>query len=574
MVAVILIFGQSLQAENEVEPVSAQSVWDNDSRKAGYYFLEAWLAMQRGDSGSYYELLKRASELNPDNSAVNYYKGYCKLFLAKSDSAHDEAFALMKSHLLVHPEDVIEARRYAMLNIKLGRFDEASDTYRRILKEFPRYTDDKYALARSLTMGKHFGDAIAVYDSLEVSEGITPQISMQKINLYLSLNDTTNALREARRLYETAPNALSNNDIMGHVYQHVGMLDSAYVYYDRMEKIDPNSADAALAKVAYYYEKKDSVQMDKHMYRALTNENMPIEQKVDELTRYIRTMYQDGDSSQRVVNLFNVILSQHPHEAAVRRLFGAYLSDKKDFNGASEQLSYALDIEPTNIDDWKNLMVVNMLGKNYDKALSAAEKALEYNPADIQLLMYIPLIYTQLKQYGKAVETCEIALHNVDSLDTQMQSDIYGMMGDAYHAAGDTLKAFNIYDKALELYPGNPGVLNNYAFFLACGNKELDKAEKMSSEAVRAEPENVSYLDTYAWVFFKKRNLDLAKLYMEQALKYSQEPSAEMYEHYGDILFFIGDPAKANEQWKKALELDPENKILNEKVKKQTYVYE
>ena len=56
------------------------------------------------------------------------------------------------------------------------------------------------------------------------------------------------------------------------------------------------------------------------------------------------------------------------------------------------------------------------------------------------------------------------------------------------------------YDKALENNPKNYGALNNYSYYLALLGRDLDKAERMSGEVIKANPENATYLDTYAWV--------------------------------------------------------------------------
>ena len=43
--------------------------------------------------------------------------------------------------------------------------------------------------------------------------------------------------------------------------------------------------------------------------------------------------------------------------------------------------------------------------------------------------------------------------------------------------------------------------------------KDLDKAEEMSYKTVKAEPNNSTYLDTYAWILFVKGNYAEARLF-------------------------------------------------------------
>lgn len=74
-------------------------------------------------------------------------------------------------------------------------------------------------------------------------------------------------------------------------------------------------------------------------------------------------------------------------------------------------------------------------------------------------------------------------------------------MGDVYHSAGDKEKSYEMYEKALSYNASNIPVLNNYSYFLAMEGRDLDKAERMSAQTVKAEPDNATYLDTYAWIF-------------------------------------------------------------------------
>jgi len=90
----------------------------------------------------------------------------------------------------------------------------------------------------------------------------------------------------------------------------------------------------------------------------------------------------------------------------------------------------------------------------------------------------------------------------------------------------------------------------------------------MSSMAISLEPENATFMDTYAWVLFKQKNYSLAKSCMRTALEKSKDPSGVLYEHYGDILYMNGDKEEAIKMWKKALELnDSECGDLEYKIK-------
>ena len=114
-------------------------------------------------------------------------------------------------------------------------------------------------------------------------------------------------------------------------------------------------------------------------------------------------------------------------------------------------------------------------------------------------------------------------------------------------------------------------MLNNYAYFLAVEGRDLEKAEHMSRRAIEAEPGNATYLDTYAWVMYMLQRYDEALTYITRAFEADSQPSAELYEHAGDIHFRLGNVSQALQYWCKALDQKREagevDKDLEKKIK-------
>ena len=74
-------------------------------------------------------------------------------------------------------------------------------------------------------------------------------------------------------------------------------------------------------------------------------------------------------------------------------------------------------------------------------------------------------------------------------------------------------------------------------------------------------------------MFFRQGNYTMALMYIRSAIENDTEgDSADIFDHYGDILFFNGQTEQAVEQWRKAAELDPDNELLQRKVQQQTYL--
>jgi Tfp pilus assembly protein PilF len=89
----------------------------------------------------------------------------------------------------------------------------------------------------------------------------------------------------------------------------------------------------------------------------------------------------------------------------------------------------------------------------------------------------------------------------------------------------------------------------------------------MSTEALRQQPANTSYLDTYGWILYRLNRFEEAKTYVQKAIDLGSK-SAAIFEHMGDIWLKLSDKDKALDFWKKALELDSTNTGLREKIQR------
>ena len=122
--------------------------------------------------------------------------------------------------------------------------------------------------------------------------------------------------------------------------------------------------------------------------------------------------------------------------------------------------------------------------------------------------------------------------------------------------------------------PSNITALNNYAYYLSLERRDLDKAEEMSYKTVKAEPNNATFLDTYAWILFEKGKYEEARIYIDNAIKSEEEKSSEVLEHCGDIYFMTGDAESALKYWQQSLELGNDSEILKKKIEQKKYIAE
>lgn len=544
-----------------------------DQRKAEYIFMEAQKQKLADNFDAFYELLAHAHEIDPNNTAISFYMGMCLLRMNNTTKELcEQGLALMKEHFEKQPEDLYETTFYSDANMQLGHPDEALRAIKLLNERNPNRLELQVRLAEAYSRSGDFAQSNATYDSIETLFGKAIQITSSKIENYMAMNDSTGALHEMRGILATAPQNDSYNLAMSGLFQHYGMSDSALYYLDRAQEYAPDNGLIYLTRAQYCQQAGDSAGYEQQIYNALTAEQLDVDTKLGVLLTYIREKLAQEDTTQRIDNLFTVLIQQHPHEAKIHQLYSEYLYTKKDIKGAIEQLSYSLDVNPTDAEGWRNMVILNMMDDNYADAIKASEKALEYNPDNIDLYGYVAGCYHQMKEYPKAISLYEQILTMTDSTDLDRKADIITAMGDIYSELKDSVKTVECYERALEINPINSGTLNNYAYYLAQRGEDLDRAERMAALALKDLPDNANFIDTYAWVYFAKKDYEKALLYIKSAVE--KDEDNHLLEHYGDILWFNYEREAAVEQWTKALETDPDNELLQRKVKDKTYYEE
>ncbi|WP_305149888.1 tetratricopeptide repeat protein [uncultured Muribaculum sp.] len=551
---------------------------NSDELKADYIFMEALRQHAIDKEDAYYDLLSRAYQLDPSNSDVGFFLGYYTVMTSGDDSTmFKNGYDLMKRHFNEAPADFYSNFVYGSINDRLGSRDEALKVWTTLDSIYPHKMEISYKLAEALASSgdsSKIAKAIGVYDRIEKTQGKNIPLTTSKIRAFLSSQDTASIYKEVYSLLKSAPHSVENNVFAGNVFAMFSDNDSALTYFDKACDLDSTSGLAYYSRANFYKSIGDSVNYDKEVFRALSRESLELDAKLELLTGYIRELYDDPSQQGRIQELFATLLDQHPHEVDIHDLYCSYLIAIEDYAGAAEQLGYALDIDPSSEDRWRTLLSLYMQADDYAKSAEKGETALRYHPSSAMIHLMLGTDYNLMKEYDKALSNLNKSMELTDSVDYEAVSQIMSSMGDVYYAKGDRDSAFVYYDKAISIDPDNLLALNNCAYYLAVEGRDLDKAEEMSARTIKERPDDATSLDTYAWVMFRKKNYTEAMAYIDKAIANSEEPSEELYHHAGDIYFMNGEPQKALEFWEKALALDPDNELLQRKVKHKTYFYE
>ena len=546
-----------------------QLAFDTDNqRKFDYYFYDALNAKAQGKFAEAFDLFQHCHALDSTNANVlSELSSFYNVLQEKSTAANYLSKAVEKD-----PDNYYYNMMLASLYGELDRKEDAIGIYTTLLDKDPQNTDVYMALAEAYNNNGDLEKAIETLDALEKNVGIREAITLNKFRLYSMLSKKEKAFEEIETIIKKNPDNLGYILLLGDLYLQDDQLDKALKQFEKVKAIDPDYPSLVLSMVNYY-EKSGSPKLAQEEIRsALVNPMFEVEMKLQLLTRYI-SLLQSNKTDTKIANpLFETLFDQHPHNPQLNYLYGNVLLLQENKEEAMKQFQFFADAEPSNPAGWEQMLRI-ALPDSLDKVVEITQNALKYNPDAYQFYFYLGGAKYQQEKYQEALTIFEEGLELMDDENPLVKSDFYAQIGDLNYHLGKKEVAFENYEKALKLNPQNLGVLNNYSYFLSLENKDLDKAERMSGITVKEEPTNATFLDTYGWVLFKQGAYTMAKIYIENAVKYSEdEPSAEVLEHYGDILYKTDEPEKALEQWKKAKELGSDSKTLNKKIKTKKYV--
>lgn len=103
---------------------------------------------------------------------------------------------------------------------------------------------------------------------------------------------------------------------------------------------------------------------------------------------------------------------------------------------------------------------------------------------------------------------------------------------------------------------------NALGYSLADRNINLPEARMLISKALEFAPDDAYIIDSMGWVEFRSGNLAQARQLLEKA--FNAQPDAEIAAHLGEVLWKMGDTARAQTLWKEGLKINARNATLLE----------
>lgn len=558
--------------EKPAVALAQSSLTSEQQRKYDYFFLEAMRLKEKKDYASAFGLLQHCLDIHPNAASALYEVSQYYMFLRQVPQGQE---ALEKA-VANAPDNYWYSQGLASLYQQQNELDKAVTLLEQMVVRFPAKQDPLFNLLDLYGRQEKYDEVISTLNRLEKRMGKNEQLSMEKFRIYLQMKDDKKAFQEIESLVQEYPMDMRYQVILGDVYLQNGKKQEAYDVYQKVLAAEPDNPMAIFSMASYYKQTGQEELYQQQLDTLLLNKKVTPDTKVGVMRQMIVENEQADKDSTQIIALFDRIMKQEQDDPQIPMLYAQYLLSKNMEAESVPVLEQVVDLDPTNNAARMMLIGAAVKKEDYKQIIKVCEPGIEATPDALEFYYYLAVAYNQAEKPDSVISICKRALeHKTADGKKEIVSEFYSILGDMYHTQKQMKEAYAAYDSALVYNPSNIGALNNYAYYLSVERRDLDKAEEMSYKTVKAEPNNATYLDTYAWILFEKGNYAEARIYIDNAMKSEGgDKSDVIVEHCGDIYYMTGDVDGALTYWKKALEMGSESKTLKQKIEKKKYIAE
>lgn len=541
--------------------------------KAEQFYLEAMRQLQLDNPTAAFQMFQHSLQLDPNLAASKFHLSDMYQFMRNDSVATD----LLRKAVDEVPSNYWYQQSLVDIYARQGKTNEAIEVLERMSKQFPTNGEVLLMLEGLYKQKQDYPNVVKILDRLETKEGKSEALSMEKYRIFVQMDDKDNAFKEIQSLVDEYPNDLRYQVLMADLHLNNSEPDKAIKIYDRVKAQDSTNVYLMASLLNYYTETKQDSLYQTYIEKVSVNPRLDQETRVRFLTTLVmQNLNEDKDSTQ-LLGIFKKVLAMPQTDTQLTDLCIRYMISKNmSADEVRPVLNQMLAIDPEA--EMARMQLVSYAVEASDTASikRLCKSAVDYGTNDPVFYYYLGIAYFQTDSAQQAINTFRKGLDHVTAeTDINLITNFYALIGDSYHDLGNMRKAYEAYDSCLLYRPDDALVLNNYAYYLSLEGKRLDQAAEMSLRSLKKEPDNYTYLDTYAWILFQQKKYDEAKTYIDSALNVMganiEERDANIIEHAGDIYYKNGYVDRAVDFWQVSADLGNSTALIQKKLKKRKY---
>jgi len=546
--------------------INAQESGSFDEREFTKYLIQATGAKISGDIYAADSIYKKCLLLNPESGVVNFELSGLYISLDQPQKALEYA----NKAVVLSPENEWYLANLAVLYKKINDHKKSAESFSKLVISKPEKISYLFSLTEELLNNNSYKKAIKVLDDIEKKIGIKEEISIQKHQIYLFLKNKKKAVIELENLISNEPESVSRLGLLAEYYENAKKSELAKAILNKMLSIDSSNGLVRLSLFQHYYKNKEYKKGYEELLLVMNSNSIEINLKKQILMQISYDKSSPYNISE-VCNLAQSFLSIDSKNSDVLLLMGDFKMLLREEDTACYYIRESLKINPSPFNAWSKLITSTLSRNKFDITINDAKMAIESHPNQPFPFLAVGIALNRKKEYTKALKEL---LKGKDLVfdDNFLKSNFLQEIGNSYYEQEKFKISFDYYEMSIALDSNNFILLNNYSYYLALRETNLERAEELMLKVIAKFPNNSTYLDTYGWVMFQLGAYSESEKFLFKAIINSDGQSGEILEHYGDVLYKLKKIDEANVFWNKSKKTGNYSKKLIQKISENKFI--
>ncbi|MBC8311044.1 MAG: tetratricopeptide repeat protein [Candidatus Marinimicrobia bacterium] len=483
-----------------------------------HFFIEGEIALMEENENEALENLHKALKLYPNSSTI--YVAIGDVYQNQND--YLPALENYESAYDLNQDDALGFKIMGLYK-QIGEIDKANNFLDQLLITHPKNTQLLYEKAQIHFTNENWEGLIQIYANiyeLERDDSILKRM--------IEIGNATATIQvvydEILMIEPTKDDEVILLEILSQIAYSLEEFQNSISHLDNLKQIVDSNAPYLLLgdiymKTGNYREAKLNFE---HVYNGGSTNF--------EIMRALLICYSNLNEVQNEISLSKSMMDVYPEENVGFESHALSLLEDGRISDAISTLLLAKQKFP------KNFSILFYLGSSYkeiglqDDALAEFELALKLQPESTIIWHSMALIYEDINQY-------------------EASDSLFSMI-----LASDSRNAMDMNDYAYIISERETSTFEDLKF-------ALDLAEK----AIGLDPTNSMIMDTIGWIYFQLGESNLALKHLKNSIEIGGDNSV-ILEHLGDVYLKMGNVKKAQDNFNKAIILNPTNTKLKAKL--------